>query len=504
MRISRFLSNPYIVGIVLGVCAALSLGIYVAGSAHLFRIGYPLDDAWIHQTYARNLGENGTWEFVSGQPSAGSTAPAWTFLLAIGYLLNLNAYFWTFLLGWVVLSSLAITTYIGFKLLTPKYENFGILAGLLVIFEWHLAWAAGSGMETLLAGLIATISIIWTIQLNIEVRENEKISEWRWLVLGLLIGLAIWVRPDLITLLAIVALTLLLDRVDFGIKFRRGLILSAGFLVAGLPYILFNLAIAGEIWPNTFYAKQAEYAILRTTPIWQRYLSLVGQPLTGVGVVLLPGFIWFGGNSFRNKCWAQVSAFIWIFGYFFVYAARLPVTYQHGRYIMPVIPIICLFGLVGVVWLMEIAASQNWGRILQKTWIMVIVIITISFWILGLRAYSRDVAVIESEMVETANWVANNTDQHSLLAAHDIGALGYFANRNLLDLAGLVSPEVIPFIRDEPSLRQYIMETGANYLVTFPGWYPQLTRNVKMIYQTNGQFSLLMGGENMSVFDLQQ
>ena len=107
-------------------------------------------------------------------------------------------------------------------------------------------------------------------------------------------------------------------------------------------------------------------------------------------------------------------------------------------------------------------------------------------------------------MVEMARWVANNTDEESLLAAHDIGALGYFAERNLLDLAGLVSPEVIPFIRDEKALQRHISEMGANYLVTFPGWYPELTANVDLIYQTDGQFSPQIGGENMSLFEWQQ
>ena len=45
--------------------------------------------------------------------------------------------------------------------------------------------------------------------------------------------------------------------------------------------------------------------------------------------------------------------------------------------------------------------------------------------------------------------MAHNTPPDALIAAHDIGAVGYFGQRRLLDLAGLVSPEVIPFIRDE-------------------------------------------------------
>jgi hypothetical protein len=452
----------------LAICAALSLGSYLTASEYVHRTGY----------HARNFGENFVWEFTPGQPSAGSTAPAWTLLLAIGYSMSLNGFIWTFFLGWLVLWSLAVSAWIGFKILVPDHKHLGILAGLLLIFEWHLTWAAGSGMETLLAGLIAIVAIIWVIFIGNQIRRDKKSFDWQWLGLGLLIGLGIWVRPDLITLTAVAALAILLENLDLRIKVRSGLILAAGFLMASLPYILFNLVIAGEIWPNTFYAKQAEYAVLRSFPIWQRFLNIVGQPLTGVGIVLLPGFLWFGIRSYRNRSWAQTSAFIWVFVYLFVYSLRLPVSYQHGRYVMPIIPVVCLFGLVGIV--------------------------TFSFWLLGIGAYARDVAVIESEMVEMARWVANNTDEESLLAAHDIGALGYFAERNLLDLAGLVSPEVIPFIRDEKALQRHISEMGANYLVTFPGWYPELTANVDLIYQTDGQFSPQIGGENMSLFEWQQ
>ena len=37
--------------------------------------------------------------FNLGHPSAGSTAPLWTFLLAIGFWLDLAPYIWTYLLG---------------------------------------------------------------------------------------------------------------------------------------------------------------------------------------------------------------------------------------------------------------------------------------------------------------------------------------------------------------------------------------------------------------------
>ena len=42
--------------------------------------GFPLDDAWIHQTYARSLASGQGWVYAGGPPSAGSTSPLWTMI----------------------------------------------------------------------------------------------------------------------------------------------------------------------------------------------------------------------------------------------------------------------------------------------------------------------------------------------------------------------------------------------------------------------------------------
>jgi hypothetical protein len=110
------------------------------------------------------------------------------------------------------------------------------------------------------------------------------------------------------------------------------------------------------------------------------------------------------------------------------------------------------------------------------------------------------VAIIESEMVATAQWIQENTPSGSKIAAHDIGAIGFYADRELLDLAGLVSPEVIPIIRDERALAELIQMEQVDYLVTFPGWYPYLSEVGEKLYQTNAGYSPNQGGENMAVY----
>jgi hypothetical protein len=123
-----------------------------------------------------------------------------------------------------------------------------------------------------------------------------------------------------------------------------------------------------------------------------------------------------------------------------------------------------------------------------------------AFLIQGGLTYSEDVAIIQSEMVPAARWIAQNTPPDALIAAHDIGALGYYGERKILDLAGLISPEVIPFIRDEPRLADYLDQRGAAYLVTFPNWYPLLTQRGPVMFVTGGVVSPRVGGENMAIY----
>ena len=44
------------------------------------------------------------------------------------------------------------------------------------------------------------------------------------------------------------------------------------------------------------------------------------------------------------------------------------------------------------------------------------------------------------------------------------------------DLAGLIDPGVIPVMRDQGRLIEYVLERQANYLVAFPSWYPAMAR----------------------------
>jgi hypothetical protein len=119
---------------------------------------------------------------------------------------------------------------------------------------------------------------------------------------------------------------------------------------------------------------------------------------------------------------------------------------------------------------------------------------------MGARAYAQDVELIQTEMVSSAQWVAANLGPEAVVAAHDIGALGYFDDHQLIDLAGLISPEVIPFIRDESQLAAYLDHRGATHLIAFPDLYPLLVQQSTLLHASGGSIAPALGQGNLSVY----
>src|SRR5512137_419012 len=91
-------SNLLRLTLFVGLSASV-VALYAGLAASRTFAGFPLDDAWIHQTYARNWAETGQLAYVVGLPSAGSTAPLWTLWLSVAYRLQIDPYLWTMLLG---------------------------------------------------------------------------------------------------------------------------------------------------------------------------------------------------------------------------------------------------------------------------------------------------------------------------------------------------------------------------------------------------------------------
>jgi hypothetical protein len=567
--------------------AGLAAGAYLGAAALGYGVaGFPLDDAWIHQTYARNLAATGQWAFVPGQISAGSTSPLWSLLLGLGYWIGFPYQAWTYALG---ILALALTGWTVARLgtaLFPAEPWVGPLAGLLCVWEWHMVWAAVSGMETSwfiwlsvllveyhLANIKYQISNVKRQASNVKLPtsnlqllisnlqsliSNFQFDIWylRFGLLGLIGGLLALTRPEGLVLVGLAGLVTgwTLRRAPARLL-RAWVALALGLALPLAPYLIFHYSLTGLPFPNTFYAKQQEYhAVLALYPFWQRWLMVAAVTLTGGQVILLPGFvvaIWRAISNLKYQASLREASLAnaesqttdresltsnpqpptsnlqpptsnlqslisnthlllaaWWAVHLTLYALRLPVTYQHGRYQMPIIPFFILLGLGGTAHLLRPAAQTLLPRVVSRATLLATMAVSVAFLGLGARAYAADVAFIQGEMVATAHWLEEHTSPGSLIAVHDIGAVGYFTPRPLLDLAGLVTPEVIPFITDETRLIEFMQSRGAEYVVFFPDWsdaYQRMAHDPRLeaIHTTGFAWTLSQGRANMTIYRLQ-
>lgn len=456
--------------------------------------GFPLDDSWIHQTYARSLAKGEGWSYAGGSPSAGSTSPAWTLLQIPSFWLGISPIPWSIGLGLLLLFLTSFCLYFWLRTIHQMAATFAVLLGL---GEWHLVWAELSGMETVLFTCWAmSIIMLWFFHARAE--DVNKGFPFKTLFYGILLGAGIWIRPEAVLLssFAIVFWFSPLKRR----KWKSCLALLLGMIFPLSAYFRFEYGIHNLPWPNTFYAKPAEYAVLTAQNIIFRFLNvwipLLAGPLALL-VIFIPFYIIL---NLRKGFWKNSWPLMWALAHVALYSVQLPTTYQHGRYLIPVLPVLLGYGLLGFFQIRDRLSSFFLTRVfLKASWISMI-LLTLIFLFLGSGQYAIDVGIIETEMVASAVWIRNSTPPNSLVAAHDIGALGFWGQRRIIDLGGLTDLDALTLLSGKTTLHEYLSQKHANYLVTFPSFYPGELGNCVPIRQSEGIFSSLVNGDRTAVY----
>jgi hypothetical protein len=388
-------------------------------------------------------------------------------------------------------------------------------------------------METMLFGALslAVVGLSWReLPAYRPVDDRPALAFRRGLTLGI-VGAALYLtRPDGLGPVALTGLAVLLAW-PYGGRRGRSLYLAwaggvaVAWLIGVAPYLALNYHVSGDLLPGTASAKQAEYAHLRQEWSLPERYGLMFLPLIAGGLILLvPGVIAsVYGFVRRARQERVVLLFLLPLGWaaldLSAYAIRLPANYQHGRYVMPILPPLLLYGVGGTMMLVKKRRRRLVQRVVLGSLPLSAVVVTAVFWGIGARQYGRDVRIINTEMVATAKWVKANVPADDLLAVHDIGALGYFAPRPIFDLAGLVSPEVVPIIRDDPALMQMMCERGVRYLMVMPDQRPAAAIDPRLgtawehdsasggdviqpIFQTHAPYAPAEGGDNMMVYEM--
>jgi len=276
------------------------------------------------------------------------------------------------------------------------------------------------------------------------------------------------------------------------------------FIIIVLPYLVFSLRTSGHLLPNTYHAKAAVgfNLDLDFLSLWARYLIL-DNPL------LLPFHVLGIGMLFQR---APLLS-LWSVGLPLAYSFLGALLYQHGRYLMPLIPCNAVIGIVGLLEARRLALRRGLlgEKVLRNglaSALVGLLVLAGTGWRLPTMAnlYAWNVDNINRMHVALGRWVAENTPSGTTLALNDIGAITYISERPVLDLAGLITPEVAPLLRSpnrDALLADFMAERGVEYVVIFPNWFPGLaarTDVLEEVHRVTLERNTIAGGDTMIVY----
>jgi len=499
---------PWLLSLLLIGC--LTLGIF-ALTAYRFtdgQGGVPLDDAWIHFQFARNLARGDGLSFNPGQPTSGSTAPLWTLLLAGVYFVGGEfPVAGQMLSAACFLAALGATYALGKRFTGKRWAAW--LSGAIVATNGRMIWAGLSALEI---GLFAMLSL-----LAISAHLSDRAARRYRLCTAALFGLAALSRPEGYLLFALAmadfafALTMQ-EHEPWRTRWRRLPLLPVILLAAiVLPYLVFSLRTSGHLLPNTYHAK----AVVDFRPDLA-FLSVASRYLILDNLLLLPFFVLGLGVLLRRATLLS----LWDAGLPLVYAFLHVMPYQHGRYLMPLIPCNGVIAIVGLLEARRLALRRGWrwlispsppptgrGRVVVAVLVSALVVAGTA-WQLPVMAseYAWNVDNINEMHVALGHWVAEHTPPDALLALNDIGAITYISERSVVDLAGLVTPEVVPLLRSpdrDSHLAALLAQRDVQYVIIFPNWFPDLAARrdlLEPVHQVSLERNTICGGQTMVVY----
>jgi hypothetical protein len=521
----------------LAVGLVLSLG-YVGVELYLLgELGFPLDDSWIHLQFARNLASGEGLSYQDGELVTGSTAPLWTALVSLVFLLPGSPVFWVKVLGIAFYLAGAWATYLLARELQLG-ERLAWLAALLTLASRWVIWSAPSGMEI---PLFICLSLWGTILHLRERRASDRLP------LSLVVlAVAVLARPEgmLLLVLAVIDRCVAFERGGEGSRWRPASIretalgIALGALIL-LPPVLFNRVAGGSALPTTFSAKASKGAsllpgigeivgdpgrLLAWLPsvdylyhVPMGVLFLGSQPhmvlLAGAGAVLL--FTRLGSE--RD---AGILPALWLVALPLAYASMsslkgAPIAGNFGRYFFPLFPYLVVLGVLGLEplfgWIDRRFAGSAWRR----RWLAILVLLLLAPVIAsaGRSAtfYSQNVVNVQDSDIKIARWLAVRLPPAAVVAVNDVGAIKYILPNRVIDMAGIIHPQMPIYIREAQErgldghhgVMRFLDEMRPDYLVVFPKWYPGLDREgseFRRLYQLEIADNITMGDDEIVVY----
>ncbi|HEX3554663.1 MAG TPA: hypothetical protein VIA62_15680 [Thermoanaerobaculia bacterium] len=487
-------------------------------------LGFPLDDSWIHLQFARNLARGHGLSYNPGHLVTGSTAPLWTALLSLLFLLPGNVIAWVKALGIALhLAGVDATRRLSRELgLSPGLA--ALAAGLTLATSW-LVWSALSGMEIPLFILLS----LWGMILHLR----ERAAPGRPPLSAGVLAVAALARPEGVLLLGLAFVDRLLvfapEEGSQGLqgspRWRppslRTLLLGVAFAVCALAGpCLFYAWAGGSVLPTTWAAKGGggAHGLLPNQRYLANVLNLFFQPqpwmtlLAGAGAVALATRL----GTPRDR---GLLPALWLFGLPLAYSVLTPGPTQmlgnFGRYYFPLFPVLVILGLLALAGPVRALGGLPRSPVLRMALAIlgggVLFAPTLATLLRGEDFYVQNVANVQESDVAIAQWLAARVPPEAVLAVNDIGAIKYLLPNPIVDLASIATPEIrrevqraaaagVPW---DDAMVAAVERRRPDYVVIFPSWVRGVARDPRFrpVHHLEIENNVTMGGSEIVVYD---
>jgi 4-amino-4-deoxy-L-arabinose transferase-like glycosyltransferase len=446
--------------LILSLCALMFLAL-------IFPLrGSITDDTFIHMQYARNLAEAGELSFNRGEPTYGATSPLWVFLLALVYKLGGDMAVWSRILSQFFGFASILLIYRYVKTIDGRAFVAGSAAAVMSAEAWLVRWST-VGMET-------SFSVFMTIAVLIASLHVLR-SQSRSALFGLVLFAAYLARPESLLLVP-------LALVSFAI-FKGGEKSSSRFTwlaVFSVLLTIWMIAIhehTGTFFPLTAGAKQGHlgfsFEMLKKVIVPIKILgATVGIPLVII-IVSMAGWVRGRRDLFTPSCRTMEPGVFLALAWIFALPAVYVIMDFHvlSRYMLPVSPAAISLGMI-CFYRFAMGSVLSRGRARSAAIILTAIILAqnILFYSIVVVRPTREFSTgLKTVITGIGVYLAENSSEGDVIAAPDIGAVGYYSGRRILDLGGLVSPE-INRMRADIDVERIIdeglyLDLGADYLM---------------------------------------
>lgn len=464
--------------ILVTVIIAIALSVYFIFHANAVNgfLSFPLDDPWIHLTFAKNIADYGSFSYFKNEvATAGSTSPLFTILLAIGFFISHNEMILGYFFGVLFFLLAAVSFY---RLSEKEFGNSSLLVflciGFFLLDKW-LTFIAASGMET-------TMFIFFLILGMFFYKSRNPVPT------GLILGLILWTRPDGVAFIGALiidyAYKLYLNKTNKQVELftkRELMKVFAAFAVVAVLYFSLNLYLSGSLLPNTYNAKLAYYSPEFRSRVDFLSLEVWDYFTTGSYSILMAGtlisILFITIDVFSKKYNRFFVYLIFILAFIFIYWYKLPYAHRFGRYMMPIIPFFIFLSIYGFSQAAVFLYGKFKFRLIKQVTLLVLftsLIISTSECISNADLFASECRYIHNRQVVTAEWLKEHTNETDVICTHDIGAIGFYSERKIIDAAGLITPALVKKLNTPEYagfLKNYMKENDVKYLAFLREWF---------------------------------